>query len=145
MRDVLSIPFMTVHFECSAQPKSCKEGTLKCRSGDPCIVKCTGKSSCSSGTTIKGGSATDVTVKCTAEDGCKDNVDIRCGTGHCVLKCNGKASCDQFGSLDLDKALSFECIGSDCPATVTALEFTAERPLYTLSLSLYYTMLYFDH
>lgn len=103
---------------------SCKEGTLKCRSGDKCVVKCTGKSSCASGTVIKGASATDVTIKCGGEDGCKDNIEIRCGTGDCLLKCQGNMSCDQFGTIDVDRAKSFECTGS-CPSWLGALEFTA--------------------
>merc|ERR1719242_1995168 len=103
--------------------RSMKEQTLYCRAGDPCKVKCTGKSSCSSGTKIKGGKATDLTVKCGASDACKSDIDITCGSGDCVLKCDTNTACEDWGDIDVSDARSFECIG-DCPHKVPA-PFTA--------------------
>merc|ERR1719410_495507 len=99
------------------QEDLCREQTLTCRPNDPCILKCDNKASCKSGTIIRGGHATDVTIVCGATDSCADDITIICGTGACKLECETPSSCTAFGTIDVSRARSFECIG-DCPLTL---------------------------
>eukprot|EP01084_Bolivina_argentea_P018672 34737_1 len=64
---------------------ACKSKTLNCRSGDPCIIQCTGVSACADYTQINGNTATDVSIICDGIDACKVGIDIACGIGHCNL------------------------------------------------------------
>eukprot|EP01083_Nonionella_stella_P005396 15578_1 len=97
----------------------CKEETLTCRPGNPCLILCNAKASCSSGTFINASYATDVTVVCGAEDSCKDHLEIRCGIGDCLLQCDEQTSCANPGNIVTTDARSFGCIGT-CPNTVPA-------------------------
>eukprot|EP01084_Bolivina_argentea_P021617 40165_1 len=105
----------------------CKQDTLTCREGDPCIILCTGKSSCAAGTRINAHQSTHVKIICGEDDACKDKIDINCGTGHCQLECYGSTACDFFGNIDVSLSDSFICIGN-CPNNIPA-SFSASPTL----------------
>jgi len=97
----------------------CKGKTLTCRPGDDCEIQCGDYASCSSNAVINAQSASNVNIICSGIDSCKDSIDITCGTGHCGLRCDEKTSCDDWGSIHVSRAESFQCIGH-CPSSLPA-------------------------
>eukprot|EP01083_Nonionella_stella_P034417 94208_1 len=53
----------TCTLDCGGEDR-CKLDTLTCREGDPCIILCTGKSSCAAGTRINAHQSTHVKIIC---------------------------------------------------------------------------------
>eukprot|EP01083_Nonionella_stella_P294713 1001739_1 len=78
----------TCILNCGQKEDACKESTLNCREGDPCIIQCTETATCSDYVIINAQKAKDVTVICEGIDACKKGIDITCGTGKCSLQCN---------------------------------------------------------
>eukprot|EP01084_Bolivina_argentea_P112593 200803_1 len=72
----------------------CKDSTLTCRVGDPCIINCNGLNSCEGNSVIDGTGASDVSVNCEGEIACKGNTIINCGTSSCAISCGNSTSCE---------------------------------------------------
>merc|ERR1719242_37047 len=124
---VAPIPGETCILDCGTGEDKCKGKTLRCRAGDPCEIRCDAKATCSDGTNILASSATDVNIICTKEDSCKDGIKIQCGTENCRLECGTGTSCEDFGSIDVSKSESFQCVGGNCPGKVPD-NFTPPTP-----------------
>eukprot|EP01084_Bolivina_argentea_P119162 211313_1 len=111
---VLFISVFTAHGwtkTCSSKD-SCGSG-VTCPSNQPCLVKCSGESSCKD-TTIDGSDATSVTIRCTNKDSCQDT-EMICGSGGCYVYCSGESSCKGNASLERGSAtyLQLKCINKD--------------------------------
>eukprot|EP01084_Bolivina_argentea_P099374 178643_1 len=113
-----SISDETCILDCSRQPDTCKDSSLTCRSGDPCIIKCENVATCEDGTIINAQTATDVTIICSGSDACKTDINILCGTGNCHLQCLTSTSCIDWGHIDVTYATSFTCSGGYCPTSI---------------------------
>eukprot|EP01083_Nonionella_stella_P051348 136306_1 len=109
----------------------CKDAKLKCRTGDPCEIRCNGESSCEGNSVIDASGATDVTVSCIGTNACKGNTKINCGTASCSLSCDDSTSCEG-SNINTGAATRFSCTGL-CSSAPDPFVLTTDAPTHTTS------------
>eukprot|EP01083_Nonionella_stella_P143581 446558_1 len=100
---------------------------IRCGSGYPCTVTCSGSESCVYSTII-GNPATDFTIKCSGWEACV-NAEISCGSGDCLINCINDGCIGDHDRWDpaftIGAAKSFQCIGN-CPNSLVSKAFSAK-------------------
>lgn len=132
----------TCTLNCIGSSDQCIDDTLKCRTGDPCVVICQGDVACGGNFELEANGATDgmlnyisnkitaiikqisiVTISCLGDEACKDNR-MECGTGACSIVC-GSESCNEETTVIIGTATEFQCSG-DCNPSMNNAQFTKE-------------------
>ena len=96
---------------------ACKDYSLSCSSGYPCIIRCRGEGACTS-SVLFALYATDVTVICEEKDSCQGETDIYCGSGTCYVECSGSSACSD-ANIYSGAADGFLCNGCNAASYVS--------------------------